>query len=548
MTRVEADLAVIGGGPAGLAAAIEAKKTGVGKVIILERSEQLGGLLYQCIHNGFGLQYFNTDLSGPEYAQRFLNVLAEMDIATYLETMVIGISPKKEITALTRDGGILVINSKSIVLAMGCRERPRGAINISGSRPAGIFTAGSAQRYINVEGYFPGKRIVILGSGDIGMIMARRVTLENAKVEAVIELLPYIGGLIRNECQCLRDFNIPVHLSHTVTKVYGNERVEAVEISEVDQDLNPISGTEKKIECDTLLLSVGLIPENELSKLAGIELCPIVGGPVVDENMQTSIPGIFAAGNVVHVHDLVDYVTLAGERAGLCAAKFVLGSMILSQRKIKVTPGENIRYVVPQYISDLKDVTLYMRVKSPADAVSIKVGEGLIEKRIKNIKPSEMIKIDIKEDMLSNYRKTELRVDCISEKIAKNRVELSDSIDGVEVICLTCPMACRGKVCRAKNGDILKTQGYRCKRGEEFAIKEIKNPERVLTATVRTKNSNQPLLPVRSDKPISKGLLKECMRVLGGLEIEDEVKLGQVVMKNILNTGVDIVASLDYDK
>jgi len=354
MRQINTDVAVIGGGPAGLAAAISAKKAGVKKVLLIERAEQLGGLLYQCIHNGFGLQYFDKDLSGPEYAHRFLNMMDQYVVDIYLETMVLNITPDREIFAVNSSEGTILIKAKSIILAMGCRERSRGAINIPGSRPAGIFTAGTAQRFINVEGYFPGKKIVILGSGDIGMIMARRVTLEGAEVKAIVELLPYIGGLIRNEIQCLKDFEIPVFVKHTVTKIHGNKRIEKVTIAEIDEHLLPIKGTEQDIECDTLLLSVGLIPENEVSKTAGVELSTNIGGPIVDENMQTNIPGIFAAGNVVHVHDLVDYVSLAGELAGRSAARYIKGQLPASQRRIKIEEGENIRYVVPQFISNRK--------------------------------------------------------------------------------------------------------------------------------------------------------------------------------------------------
>jgi NADPH-dependent 2,4-dienoyl-CoA reductase/sulfur reductase-like enzyme/CxxC motif-containing protein len=539
----EVDVAVIGGGPAGLAAAIEAKKAGVDKVVIIERDERLGGLLHQCIHNGFGLQYFDRDLSGPEYAQRFMEYLKDLKIKVYLQTMVINITPAKEITAVSSEEGVLAIKAGSIVLAMGCRERSRGAINIPGSRPAGIFTAGCAQRYINVEGLFPGKRVVILGSGDIGMIMARRLTLENAEVQAVVEVLPYIGGLVRNECQCLRDFNIPVYLSHTVTKVHGNQRVTGVTISAIDQNGQPIAGTEQEIECDTLLLSVGLIPENELSKTAGIELSPI-GGPVVDENMQTNIPGIFAAGNVVHVHDLVDYVTLGGERAGSSAARYVRGELAASQRKIRVLTGGNIRYIVPQYISEASNVTLYMRVTQPAEKVTLKIGdetENLIIKNLRKVKPSEMIKIDLDGARLSSYDKQEIKVNCTIEP---TETVAEEPGEGREIICLTCPNACRGRVVLNNAGEITKIFNYLCKRGEEFAVKEIKNPERVLTATVRTNQSDQPLLAVRTDRPISKKLLKKCMRELGQIEIERPVEVGEIIVPNLLGSGANLVATL----
>ena len=412
MKQINTDVAVIGGGPAGLAAAISAKKEGVRNVILIERAEELGGLLYQCIHNGFGLQYFNKDLTGPEYAHRFLDLMDQYDIDIFLETMVLNITPDKEIFAVNSSEGTIVIKAKSIILAMGCRERSRGAINIPGSRPAGIFTAGTAQRFINVEGYLPGKKIVILGSGDIGMIMARRVTLEGAEVKAIVEILPYIGGLIRNEMQCLKDFKIPVFVKHTITKIHGNKRIEKVTIAEIDEHSQPINGTEQEIECDTLLLSVGLIPENEVSKTAGVELSNNIGGPVVDENMQTNIPGIFAAGNVVHVHDLVDYVTLGGELAGRSAVRYVKGQLQASKRRIKVEEGENIRYVVPQFISEQEDVTLYLRVGEPAEEATLRISSDLFERKVQKIKPSEMIKIDLDKDKIVKLKENKIRVEC----------------------------------------------------------------------------------------------------------------------------------------
>jgi len=411
------DVVVIGSGPAGLAAAIKAKEYGVENVLIIERAEQLGGLLSQCIHQGFGLHYFKEDMTGPEYAYRFIKKVQELKIDSLLETMVIDLSSDKKILAVNPKMGILNLNPKAIILAMGCRERTRGAINIPGTRPAGIFTAGTAQRFINVEGFLPGKHIVILGSGDIGMIMARRLTLEGAKIEAVIEIMPYIGGLIRNEVQCLHDFNIPVFTGHTITKIHGSERIEAVTMSKVDEHMNPIPGTEKRIECDTLLLSVGLIPENELSKKAGIKLDPITGGPIVDERMGTTIPGIFACGNVVHVHDLVDDVTVASEVAGVNAAKYALGELPPLKRKIRIKPGENIRYVIPHYISGKIDVTLYMRVTKPAEKVTLRIGNDFLKKNLRWVRPSEMIKVTLSAEKLKHLGKMEeLVVSCNERK------------------------------------------------------------------------------------------------------------------------------------
>lgn len=413
MKLQDVDVAVIGAGPAGMAAAVKAKEAGAGNVVIMERAEQLGGLLHQCVHNGFGLLHFKEDLTGPEYAHRFIEKLMDTGVKLLLETMVIRISKDREISAVSNLGGYINFKPRSIVLAMGCRERTRGALNIPGSRPAGILTAGTAQRFVNVEGFIPGKKIVILGSGDIGMIMARRLTLEGAKVEAVVEILPYVGGLIRNEVQCLHDFHIPIYLEHTVTQIHGEERIEAVTIAQVNGNRDPIAGTERKTECDTLLLSVGLIPENELSSMAGVKLDPVTGGAIVDETRQTSVAGIFAGGNVLHVHDLVDNVSGESELAGQSAASFAREGKTLERGKIALKGGRNIRYVVPHTISGHKDVTLYMRVNQPEEMVRIKVGD-IMTKALRVVKPSEMLKIDLSAEQLKILRKEtkQIIVDC----------------------------------------------------------------------------------------------------------------------------------------
>lgn len=386
------DVLIIGAGPAGLAAAIRAKEEGVSHVTIIERDKVLGGLLHQCIHNGFGLWYFGKDMTGPEYAKKFIGRVKEMGIDILLDSMVLNITPDKKVTFCNKDG-VQTLNPKAIVLAMGCRERSRESIMVSGNRPAGVFTAGTAQRFTNVEGYIPGKEVVILGSGDIGMIMARRLTLEGLDVKAVVEVLPYVGGLIRNEVQCLHDFDIDILLKHTVSWIHGKERVEGVTISEIDDKMMPIAGTEKDVNCDTLILSVGLIPENELSTMAGVKLDPITSGPIVDEYRMTNISGIFAGGNVVQVHDLVDNVSWESEIAGFNAARYAKGER-LNKGTIKLIPGENIRYIVPQIISGKEDVTLYMRVKEPKEMVSVKIG-NVLKKAERVVKPSSMLKYDL---------------------------------------------------------------------------------------------------------------------------------------------------------
>jgi thioredoxin reductase len=406
------DVAVIGGGPAGLASAIKAKEAGAENVTIIERAEQLGGLLHQCVHNGFGLLYFNEDLTGPEYAHRFIEKAMDLGINTMLETMVLDINRDRKMAVCNKDGYV-DLNPKTIVLAMGCRERTRQQLRIPGFRPAGVLTAGTAQRLVNVEGYIPGKEIVILGSGDIGMIMARRLTLEGATVKAVAELLPYCGGLTRNQVQCLRDFNIPLFLRHTVTRICGRERVEAVVIAKVDDEGEPMPETERVIGCDTLLLSVGLIPENELSRKAGVELDPITGGPVVDDRGETNIPGIFAGGNVVHVNDLVDRVSWEGEMAGQNATEYAMGKTKAAKRKIGIKAGENVRYVMPSSIGGDRKVMLQMRVREPAEKVEVKVGD-ILTKKLRVVVPAEMLTLELTDEHLGKIKEgtTQLTVNC----------------------------------------------------------------------------------------------------------------------------------------
>lgn len=354
------EIVIIGGGPAGLAAAAEAKRAGAEKILILERDDRLGGILNQCIHNGFGLHTFKEELTGPEYAARFIEQVKQLSMEYRLHTMVMDITKERVITAMSSERGIYQIQAKAVILAMGCRERPRGALNIPGYRPAGIYTAGTAQRLVNMEGYLPGKEVVILGSGDIGLIMARRMTLEGAHVNVVAELMPYSGGLKRNIVQCLDDYGIPLKLSHTVVKIHGKKRVEGVTLAQVDAQAKPIPGTEEFYPCDTLLLSVGLLPENELSRQAEVPLSPVTNGPIVDENLETEVPGIFACGNVLHVHDLVDFVSQEAAAAGRFAADFIRNKKsfqenqereeIRDSHEICIISDGGVRYTIPSFI------------------------------------------------------------------------------------------------------------------------------------------------------------------------------------------------------
>ena len=398
------DIIIIGGGPAGLAAAQEAWQQGIRHILIIERDRQLGGILNQCIHNGFGLHRFGEELTGPEYAAKYMDLLSETSVQIKSDTMVIHLTAEKQVHCVSA-AGYEVLTAKAIILAMGCRERTRGAISIPGSRACGVFTAGTAQRYLNIDGHLVGKRVVILGSGDIGLIMARRMTLEGAKVLAVVELMPYSNGLTRNIVQCLEDFNIPLYLSHTVTNIIGKGRIEQVTISQVDKNRSPIPGTELTFDCDTLLLSVGLIPENELSREAGIELDCRTNGPVVDQDMQTTLPGVFACGNVLHVHDLVDYVSLEAAKAGKAAAAYVRGAQTKADG-LSIHAGPGIGYTVPQVLrSHQEDLEISFRVRSVMENKILTLRSGdrvLATAKRQKLLPAEMEKPRVKKEHLSN--------------------------------------------------------------------------------------------------------------------------------------------------
>ena len=458
-------LIIIGGGPAGMAAALAAKENGLNKILIIERNNRLGGILNQCIHNGFGLHYFKEELSGPEYASRFEKLLEGTGIEVMLNTMVLEIKEGKEIHAVSKDG-YKILKAESIILAMGCRERTRGSIGTPGARPSGVYTAGAAQKYVNIEGYLPGKRVVILGSGDIGLIMARRLTLEGAKVLACVEVMNHSAGLNRNIVQCLQDYGIPLYLSHTVTDVRGKDRVEQVVVSKIDENFNVIPNTEIVFDCDTLLLSVGLLPENELTRNAGIEMNNQTRGPKLFANCETSMEGVFACGNVAHVHDLADNVSLEAQKAGAAAAEYVL-------RGVK--------------------------------------------------HPEELLKINMEK--LANYT---------GEPVLEEGWK--------SLVCITCPKGCRIMV--SPTGEIT---GNSCKRGLEYAQQELSAPQRTITSSVKLKGSlDANRCPVRTSGPIPKGKIADLANYLKTLEVSAPIAVGDIIVPNVLDLGVDLIATYDF--
>ena len=482
------DSIIVGGGPAGMAAALSLFEEGIENILILERDCELGGILNQCIHNGFGLHTFGEELSGPEYAIRYIDMTKKIEHR--LNTMVMNIQPVTEngkvikvVSAYSSEHGLQILRTKSVILAMGCREKARGALNIPGTRPAGIYSAGTAQKFVNIDGFMPGREVVILGSGDIGLIMARRMTLEGAKVKLVAEIMPYSGGLKRNIVQCLDDFNIPLLLSHTVTRINGRDRVESVVISAVDENLSPIPGSEKEVSCDTLLLSVGLIPENELSRNMGLDMSRATRGPVVSDNLETSCPGVFACGNVLHVHDLVDNVSKEAAQAGKNAAEYIR-SFDSSDAKGKREPDPD----------------------------------------------SEIMKRFAKKNATRN---------------GVNPNDVNGNPDGSithTLPCITCPNGCILSVTE-KDGEVISVTGNACDRGDAYGRAEVSAPSRIVTSSVRVSGAARPVVSVRTASAIPKNRISEAIDIMKDVVLDAPIKAGDVVVPNIADTGVDLIAT-----
>ena len=550
-----ADVVVVGGGPAGLAAAVAARKARPdARVVVLERDTAAGGILRQCIHNGFGLHHFGEELTGPEYAGRFVKQAEEAGAEIWTDTMVLSVTKDREIVCMNPKRGLVRLRAGAVVLAMGCRERTRGALSIPGTRPAGVYTAGCAQRLVNMEGFLPGRRVVILGSGDIGLIMARRMTWEGAEVKLVAELMPYSSGLNRNIVQCLVDNGIPLKFNHTVTRILGRERVEGVVVAEVDPATRaPVPGTEETIACDTLLLSVGLLPENELTTAAGVSLDPVTGGAAVDQDRQTSIPGVFACGNVLHVHDLVDNVTAESLLAGAAAARFamlnaecrMLNEAEAIQHSVRGTGA--VRYVVPQRVAADAEgkIDLYFRVGSVQKPAVCEVrcgGVAIATRRKPVMTPGEMEKITVDAAKIAGDLEVFAGTAEGAPRAGAAAPAEAAPPGATEMVCICCPMGCRLRVAPKEGGGWTVT-GNSCPRGAKYAVQEMEAPERVVTSTVRVQGGAAPLVAAKTASPVPKASIPACLEAIRALPVPAPFAVGRALAPVHAGTGVSLVAT-----
>ena len=552
-----ADVVVVGGGPAGLAAAVAAKQARPGaRVVVLERDAAAGGILRQCIHNGFGLHHFGEELTGPEYAGRFVKQAEEAGAEVWTDTTVLSVTKDREVVCMNPARGLVRLRAGAVVLAMGCRERTRGALSIPGTRPAGVYTAGCAQRLVNMEGFLPGRKVVILGSGDIGLIMARRMTWEGAEVKLVAELMPYSSGLNRNIVQCLVDNGIPLAFNHTVTRILGRERVEGVVVAEVDPATRaPIPGTEETIACDTLLLSVGLLPENELTTAAGVALDPVTGGAAVDQDRQTSVPGVFACGNVLHVHDLVDNVTAESLLAGAAAARFAMPtgdtrhSSPVTRHSSRAVRGTGaVRYVVPQRVAADAEgkIDLYFRVgavQKPA-VCEVRCGGVAIATRRKPVMtPGEMEKVTVDAAKIAGDIEVFVGSPDDAGRGAPPPAPAAAGKPGeTTMTCICCPMGCRLTIA-PKEGGGWTVSGNSCPRGAKYAVQEMEAPERVVTSTVRVEGGAAPLVAAKTASPVPKASIPACLGAIRALAVPAPIAVGQVLAPDLAGTGVSLVAT-----
>jgi len=522
------DIVVIGAGPAGLAAAGEAIRLGAGSVLMIERNPEPGGILNQCIHDGFGIERFSAALTGPEYIERFLPVLSEPGVTLKTSAMALKLTPERIVQYADKQG-LHTVQAGAVILATGCRERTRGAIAVPGTRPAGIYTAGVVQRLTNMENVRVGNRAVILGSGDIGLIMARRLTLEGMEIACVLEKLPYCSGLSRNVRQCLTDYGIPLHLSTTVVDIIGDKHLEAVVAAEVDKAGAVLPETKRTIPCDTLILSVGLIPENELAKACGIAMDPVTNGALVDGRLMTSVPGVFSCGNGLHVHDIVDMVSAEAESAAKSAVSFVKGEHS-DDLQIRVSAEDGVRYVLPRSVVQGTATRLALRVKNPGRMQTVLVRQGdavLVKKSARRLSPAEMVRLNLPPVSGSDALSVSLRQDALPKESQKS-----------ELICTCCPNGCALFPKRTENGE-LAIEGALCKRGVDFGIAELTDPRRTLTTTVRVSGGRYPLVSVRSSRPVRKAELKTLVRQLRGVTLTAPVRCGDSVPFD----GAEIVAT-----